>query len=104
MFLAMLPLIELRGAIPIEISMDFNPIGVYIMSVIGSTIVLMPFIFTFRHILNFFRNINIFLPLVKKVDNKIENGMRRLKSIPILGIMLFVGYLFQLYGLGQLQP
>lgn len=74
------------------------------MSVIGSTIVLMPFIFTFRHILNFFRNINIFLPLVKKVDNKIENGMRRLKSIPILGIMLFVGYLFQLYGLGQLQP
>ena len=33
----------------------------------------------------------IFLPLVKKVDSKIESGMKRLKSISILGIILFVG-------------
>lgn len=91
MLLAMLPLTELRGAIPIGIAMDLNPIGVYIASVIGSTIVSIPLIFTFRHILNFFRNIDIFLPLVKKVDNKIESGMKRLKSISVLGIILFVG-------------
>ena len=91
MLLAMLPLTELRGAIPIGIAMDLNPIGVYIASVIGSTIVSIPLIFTFRHILNFFRNIDIFLPLVKNVDSKIESGMKRLKSISILGIILFVG-------------
>ena len=91
MLLAMLPLTELRGAIPIGIAMDLNPIAVYIASVIGSTIVSIPLIFTFRHILNFFRNIDIFLPLVKKVDSKIESGMKRLKSISILGIILFVG-------------
>lgn len=91
MLLAMLPLTELRGAIPIGIAMDLNPIAVYIASVIGSTIVSIPLILTFRHILNFFRNIDIFLPLVKKVDNKIESGMKRLKSISILGIILFVG-------------
>nr|WP_302419312.1 small multi-drug export protein [uncultured Romboutsia sp.] len=91
MLLAMLPLTELRGAIPIGIAMDLNPIAVYIASVIGSTIVSIPLILTFRHILNFFRNIDIFLPLVKKVDSKIESGMKRLKSISILGIILFVG-------------
>ena len=91
MLLAMLPLIELRGAIPIGIAMDLNPIAVYVASVIGSTIVSIPLILTFRHILNFFRNIDIFLPLVKKVDSKIETGMKRLKSISILGIILFVG-------------
>ena len=91
MLLAMLPLTELRGAIPIGIAMDLNPIAVYVASVIGSTIVSIPLIFTFRHILNFFRNIDIFLPLVKKVDSKIESGMKRLKSISILGIILFVG-------------
>ena len=91
MLLAMLPLTELRGAIPIGIAMDLNPIAVYIVSVIGSTIVSIPLILTFRHILNFFRNIDIFLPLVKKVDSKIETGMKRLKSISILGIILFVG-------------
>ena len=91
MLLAMLPLTELRGAIPIGIAMDLNPIAVYIASVIGSTIVSIPLILTLRHILNFFRNIDIFLPLVKKVDSKIESGMKRLKSISILGIILFVG-------------
>lgn len=91
MLLAMLPLTELRGAIPIGIAMDLNPIAVYVASVIGSTIVSIPLILTFRHILNFFRNIDIFLPLVKKVDSKIETGMKRLKSISILGIILFVG-------------
>ena len=91
MLLAMRPLTELRGAIPIGIAMDLNPIAVYIASVIGSTIVSIPLILTFRHILNFFRNIDIFLPLVKKVDSKIESGMKRLKSISILGIILFVG-------------
>ena len=91
MLLAMLPLTELRGAIPIGIAMDLNPIAVYIASVIGSTIVSIPLILTFRHILNFFRNIDIFLPLVKKIDSKIESGMKRLKSISILGIILFVG-------------
>ena len=91
MLLAMLPLTELRGAIPIGIAMDLNPIAEYVASVIGSTIVSIPLILTFRHILNFFRNIDIFLPLVKKVDSKIESGMKRLKSISILGIILFVG-------------
>ena len=91
MLLAMLPLTELRGAIQIGIAMDLNPIAVYIASLIGSTIVSIPLILTFRHILNFFRNIDIFLPLVKKVDSKIESGMKRLKSISILGIILFVG-------------
>ena len=91
MLLAMLPLTELRGAIPIWIAMDLNPIAVYIASVIGSTIVSIPLILTFRHILNFFRSVDMFLPLVKKVDSKIETGMKRLKSISILGIILFVG-------------
>ena len=68
MILAMLPLIELRGAIPIGIAMGLNPIGVYIVSVIGSTIVSIPLIFI-----------------------KIESGMKRLKSISILGIILFIG-------------
>ena len=75
MILSMLPVTELRGAIPIGIAMNLNPIGVYIASVVGSTIVSIPLIFTFRHILNFFRNIDIFLPLVKKVDSKIESRM-----------------------------
>ena len=48
MLCAMLPVIELRGAIPLGISLNLNPIGAYIFSVIGSTIVAIPIILMFR--------------------------------------------------------
>ena len=42
LILSMIPVTELRGAIPIGIALDLNPIGVYIASVIGSTLVSVP--------------------------------------------------------------
>ena len=91
MILSMLPVTELRGAIPIGIAIDLNPIGVYISSVVGSTLVSIPLILTFRHIINFLRKITICEGLVKRVDRKIETGMKKLKNASILGIVLFVG-------------
>ncbi len=87
----MVPITELRGAIPIGISQELDPIGVYISSVLGSTIVSVPLILTFRHILKFLKSITMLKGIVKKIDNKIEAGMRKLKSVSILGIILFVG-------------
>ena len=91
MILSMLPITELRGAIPIGIAKGLNPIGVYTVSVLGSTIVSIPLILTFRHILEFLKSITIFKGLVKKIDNKINSAMKRLKSVSILGIILFIG-------------
>ena len=91
MILSMVPVTELRGAIPIGIAIDLNPIGIYIASVLGSTLVSIPLILTFRHIINFFRGISMFEGLVKTIDKKIDLGMKRLKNVSILGIIIFVG-------------
>lgn len=91
MILSMIPITELRGAIPIGIALGLNPIGVYIASVVGSTLVAIPLILTFRHIIHFLRDIKMCEGLVRKVDRKIASGMKRLKNISILGIILFVG-------------
>lgn len=91
MILSMIPITELRGAIPIGIAIGLNPIGVYIASVAGSTLVSIPLILTFRHIIHFLRDIKMCEGLVRKVDRKIASGMKRLKNISILGIILFVG-------------
>lgn len=88
---SMVPITELRGAIPIGIALGLNPIGVYVASVIGSTLVSIPLILTFRHIIHFLRDIKMCEGLVKKVDRKIDSGMKKLKNISILGIILFVG-------------
>ncbi|MRN23056.1 hypothetical protein EAI30_00355 [Romboutsia ilealis] len=91
MLLSMIPVTELRGAIPIGIAMDLNPIGVYIASVVGSTLVSIPLVLTFRHIMQFLKEKGLFLKLLNKIDRKIHSGMKRMKQVSIFGIILFVG-------------
>ena len=91
MILSMIPITELRGAIPIGIALDLNPIGVYIASVLGSTLVAIPLVLTYRHVVDFLRKKKILLPLLNKIDNKIKNSMKKMKAVSIIGIILFVG-------------
>ena len=87
LILSMIPVTELRGAIPIGIALDLNPIGVYIASVLGSTLVSL----TYRHIVQFMRDKKILTKLLNKIDQKIENSMKKMKAASFLGIILFVG-------------
>ena len=87
LILSMIPVTELRGAIPIGIALDLNPIGVYIASVLGSTLVSVPLVLTYRHIVQFMRDKKI----LNKIDQKIENSMKKMKAASFLGIILFVG-------------
>ena len=91
MILSMIPITELRGAIPIGIALDLNPIGVYIASVLGSTLVAIPLVLTYRHVVDFLRKKKILLSLLNKIDNKIENSMKKMKAVSKIGIILFVG-------------
>ena len=91
MILSMAPVIELRGAIPIGIANNLNPIGVYIASVIGSTVVSVPLILFYRHIVKFLRDKMLLVNLLNKVDHKIQISMKKMKAVSLLGIIIFVG-------------
>ena len=47
MLLSMVPVVELRGAIPLGISMNLNRLYVYINCLIGSSLVSIPVVFIF---------------------------------------------------------
>lgn len=89
--LSMIPIIELRGAIPIGIAQGLNPIGVYIASVLGSTMVSIPLILAFRHILEFLKSKTMFEGIAKKIYSKIELRKKKLTSVSIIGLILFIG-------------
>ena len=89
MILSMIPVTELRGAIPIGIALDLNPIGVYLFSVIGSTLVSIPLVLAYRHIVKFLKDKKLFLFLLNKIDRKIETSMKKMKKASIIGIILF---------------
>lgn len=91
LFLSTIPVIELRGAIPMGILSGLNPILVYIVCVIGSTMISIPLVLTFRHILHILKRFKFFYKIGYKIDNTINKKMRKLRSLSVMGIALFVG-------------
>jgi uncharacterized membrane protein len=85
------PIIELRGAIPVGITWGLNLFYVYICCVIGSTLISIPLIITFRQILHELKKHKKMYKLGYFIDNKINRRMKKMKNVTILGIILFVG-------------
>ena len=87
----MIPVIELKGAIPIGISMNLNPLYLYIFCLIGSTIIAIPIVLAFRHVINYLRKRKYFNKVTRWIDRKIEGRAKKLKAASIIGLILFVG-------------
>ena len=98
MFLSMVPVIELRGAIPLGIAMELNPIYVYISCLIGSSIVAVPVVLIFRQVIDYLRHRKYLNKVIRWVDAKIEGRAKKLKSASILGLIIFVGVPFPTTG------
>ena len=91
MLISMVPVIELRGAIPLGIAMDLNPIYVYLSCLIGSSIVSIPVVLVFRQVIDYLRHRKYFNIVIRWVDAKIESRAKKLKAASILGLIVFVG-------------
>lgn len=91
MFLSMVPIIELRGAIPLGIAMDLNPIYIYITCLIGSSIIAVPVVLVFRQLIEYLRHRKYFNIIIRWIDKKIEGRAKKLKAVSMIGIILFVG-------------
>lgn len=91
MIMSSVPIIELRGAIPVGISWGLNLIYVYICCVIGSTLISIPLIITFRQILHELKRHKRMYKLGYFIDNKINRRVKKMKNITIIGLILFVG-------------
>ena len=91
MLISMVPVIELRGAIPLGIAMNLNPIYVYLSCLIGSSIVSIPVVLVFRQVIDYLRHRKYFNIVIRWVDAKIESRANKLKAASILGLIVFVG-------------
>ena len=90
-FLSMIPIVELRGAIPLGIAMDLSPMYLYIVCVIGSSIISVPVVLMFRQVIDYLRHIKYFNKVIRWVDKKIERRAKTLKVANIIGQIIFVG-------------
>ena len=90
MLTAALPIIELRGAIPVGISLGISPAHATIISFIGS-IIPVPFIlFTIRPIFNYLKKTKLFKKLVHKLTDKSLNKSENIQKYGAWGLLIFV--------------
>ena len=91
MLTAALPIIELRGAIPVGISLGLSPIHAAIIAFIGSLIPVPFILFTIRPIFNYLKKTKLFKNMVHKITEKsINNNSGKIQKYGVWGLILIV--------------
>ncbi len=90
MLLSMIPITELRAAIPIFIAKGMEPTLAYCMAVIGNMLPV-PFILLMaRPIFKWMKKRKCFSGFVKFMDNKVEKNKEKVLRYEFWGLMIFV--------------
>ncbi|MDR1665195.1 MAG: small multi-drug export protein [Clostridiales bacterium] len=89
-FISMLPVIELRGAIPVAAGFGINPAVAYIICVLGNMLPI-PFILLFiKHIFALLKKVPLFGKLVDKLENNAFKKMEKVDKYSFWGLAIFV--------------
>lgn len=90
-FTSMVPVIELRGAIPAGIAMGLSPATAYIVSILGN-LVPVPFILLLiRRIFDWLRHTRSFGPTIEKLERRAHLKGRVVTKYRVPGLILLVG-------------
>ncbi len=88
--IATLPIIELRGATPMGISMGLTPMHAAILSFIGSMIPVPFILLGTRPIFSYLRTTRLFKKMIHKITDRSLNKSAKIKKYGAWGLLLFV--------------
>lgn len=89
-FTAALPIIEVRGAIPVGIALGMSPIHATLIAFIGSMIPVPFILFSIRPIFNYLRTTRTFKKMIHKLTNKSMAKSGNVLKYGYWGLFLFV--------------
>lgn len=90
MFTATLPVIELRGAIPVGISLGLSPIHSTVLSFIGSMIPVPILLFTVRPVFKSLKNTKTFKNIIAKLTRRSLRKSGKVHKYGFWGLILLV--------------
>lgn len=88
--LSMLPIVELRGAIPVGVALSMPYRKTFLLSFIGSSIPAFFIIWLIGYIFLFLRRINFFDRLINKITIRTMKRRDQIDKYGYLGLFLFV--------------
>ena len=87
---SMLPIVELRGAIPLGVFLNMNPWLLLGLAVLGNTLPVPFIILCARPVVNFFLRTKPLRPLGNWLEAKVRKNSHKIKKYEALGLFLFV--------------
>ncbi|MCA0386054.1 MAG: small multi-drug export protein [Firmicutes bacterium] len=90
MLTAAMPIIELRGAIPVGITLGLTPLHSAIISFIGSMIPVPFILFLIRPIFNYLKQTETFKHIVHRLIHKSNSKSDNIKKYGWIGLLIFV--------------
>lgn len=90
LFMAALPVIELRGAIPLGIAMGEPPLAVLIYSLVGSMVPVPFILWLFHKVTDLLRTIEIFRKLVDLVIHRTLKNREKIDRYGFIGLIILV--------------
>ena len=91
LIMSMLPLIELRGAIPAGIALGLSPLDSAILGFVGSTIPVPFILFGIRPVFSYLRKTKLFKGLVDRLTNRsLNNHGHKVQKYGSLGLVILV--------------
>ena len=90
MFIAVLPVIELKGAIPVGISLGLSPFHAAVISFVGSMIPVPFILFAIRPVFNYLKKTSIFKNVVHRLTDKSLSKSGNIQKYGAWGLLLFV--------------
>lgn len=89
-FFSALPILELRGGLPLGISMGFTPLQSFLLSVIGNLIPIPFLIKLYRPIIRYIARSKYFVKPASWVVKKVDSSSKKVKKFELLGLFLLV--------------
>lgn len=90
LLMATLPIIELRGAIPMGVSLGMSPLHAFIISFVGSVLPVPVIIFAIRPLFKILKQRRFFRGLVDNITTKTMRKSGRVQKYGFWGLILFV--------------
>lgn len=88
--ISMLPVVELRGAVPVGVALGIESWKLYIIAVLGNMVPIPFVLWLARPIINFFLNSRIFKKIGQWLHNKVEKNTDKIVKYGTWGLFLFV--------------
>ncbi len=87
---AALPVVELRGAIPVGISLGLSPLHAAVLGFIGSMIPVPIILFAARPVFNYLRQTRLFRKLVGRLTDNSRRNRDKIQKYGVWGLIVLV--------------